>query len=329
MRLNRAHPAGPAASRRNGRATGARGALAFYGFISPWLIGTAALTLFPVGYAVYLSFTAWNGITPFIPWVGLANYRQVLTSADTATALSRTLLLVAVVVPVTIIGSLVLAVLLNKRLRGRTVLRTLIYIPVIVPPVAAALLWKVVFDKNSGVANRILRLLGVNAVSWLTGNLAFVVLIIVLLWALGAGIIINLAALQAVPADLMEAAKVDGAGALTRFRHVTLPVMSPILLFQTVLVTITTLQTFVPAILLSPISPGAGVAAPVTNIQPANRIYMVDVYQQFFAYSKYGYGSAMLVVFFVVILLMTAVIFKLGGRSVFYTVDPTESRKGR
>ena len=317
--------ASPAASaRRRARGRKVRGALAFYGFISPWLIGTLLLTAFPVGYAVYVSFTDWNGMTSFMPWVGLANYQQVFTSSDTLSALSKTMVLCAIVVPVTIVGSLVLAVLLDKKMRGRTILRTLIYLPAIVPPVAAALIWKVVFDKNSGAANRILGLFHVDAVDWLNGRTAFIVMIVVLLWGVGSGIIINLAALQTVPAEQVEAAKMDGAGPLTTFRHVTLPAISPILLFQTVLVTITTLQTFVPAVLLSPIA-GSDV---YTNIPPANDVYMVDVYEQYFDYSRYGLGSAMIVVFFAVILLMTGLIFKFLGRSVFYAVDPNASGKG-
>ena len=317
-------PGAAAVHRRAGRRRRLRGGLAFYGFISPWLIGTAALTLFPVGYAVYLSFTDWNGMTSFKPWVGLANYQQVLTSGDTMSTLSKTLVLTAVVVPVTIAGSLLLAMLLNRRMRGRGVLRTLIYLPAVVPPVASALIWKVIFDRNSGAANRLLGLFNVNPVSWLTGGNVFIVLIVVLLWALGSGIIIDLAALQTVPADQLEAARVDGAGPFGRFRHVILPAISPILLFQTVLTVITTLQTFIPAILLSPIA--AGGMGVMTNIPQANEVYMVDVYEQFFDYSRYGYGSAMLVVFFFVIVAMTALIFRFLGRGVFYTVDPTKAR---
>ncbi|MEV3907203.1 carbohydrate ABC transporter permease [Streptomyces canus] len=323
MRLQSVRSAGPARRRRPG---GRRGeALAFYGFVSPWLIGTAVLTIFPVGYAFYLSFTAWDGIAPFKPWVGLANYREVLTSPDTLSSLYKTLLLVAIVVPATIVGSLLLAILLNERVRGRTVFRTLIYIPAIVPPVAAALIWKVAFDQNSGAVNRFLHLFGVNALMWLTGSRAFIVMIVVLLWGVGAGLIINLAALQTVPVEQLEAVRLDGGGALAAFRHVTLPVISPVLLFQTVLTTITTLQTFVPALLLSPISDG--VSNVYTNIPNANRVYMVDVYSQFFAYSRYGYGSAMLTIFFLVIVAMTVVIFKVAGRSVFYAVDPNAAAK--
>jgi multiple sugar transport system permease protein len=247
----------------------------------------------------------------------------VLTSGDTMSTLSRTLVLVAVVVPVTIVGSLLLAMLLNRRMRGRSVLRTMIFLPAVVPPVASALIWKVIFDKNSGTANRLLAVFHVDPVSWLTGGNVFIVLIIVLLWALGSGIIIDLAALQTVPAEQLDAARVDGAGPFGRFRHVILPAISPILLFQTVITVITTLQTFIPAILLSPISAsGLGV---MTNIPPATQVYMVDVYEQFFDYSRYGYGSAMLVVFFAVIVAMTALIFKFLGRGVFYAVDPTKA----
>ncbi|GGN22545.1 carbohydrate ABC transporter permease [Streptomyces fuscichromogenes] len=324
MRPHRPRGAEPAGRRRLGRSRSE--ALAFYGFVSPWVIGTALLTLFPVGYAVYLSFTAWDGISPVKPWVGLDNYHEVLTSGDTMASLTKTLLLVAIIVPTTIIGSLLLAVLLNEKVRGRTVFRTLIYIPAIVPPVAASLIWKVAFDQNSGAVNRFLRMFGVTAVSWLTGSRAFVVLIVVLLWSIGAGIIIFLAALQTVPAEQLEAVKLDGGGPLTAFRHVTLPVISPVLLFQTVLVTITTLQTFVPVLLLSPLS-DHGMQDVYTNIPNANRVYMVDVYQQFFAYSRYGYGSAMLTVFFLVIVALTAVIFKVAGRTVFYAVDPNAPAK--
>ena len=306
--------------RRSIRGARRRDGLAFYGFISPWLLGTAVLTVFPLGYALYVSFTAWDGISPFKPWVGLANYAEVLSSPDTWSALSKTLLLVAIVVPATILGSLVLAIWLNEKVKGRIVFRTIIFLPAIVPAVAAALIWKVIFDKDSGSFNRILGTFGIHPVSWVTGNNAFITLLVVMLWGIGAGIIIYLAALQTVDAEQLEAAKVDGAGALATFRHVTLPAISPILLFQTVLTLITTLQVFIPALLLAPV----GVTQTVASVPTANRLYMVDVWSQFFQYSRYGYGSAMIIVFVVVILILTAVVFRIGGRSVYYAVDPDQ-----
>jgi multiple sugar transport system permease protein len=294
--------AGARASRRRRRE-----AAAFYGFISPWLLGLIGLTLFPLGYAVYVSLTNWDGISPTKPWAGLANYRELFSSPETWSSL-----------PATIGGSLVMALLLNDRFRGRTLLRTLIYLPAIVPPVAAALIWKVVFDKDTGYANRVLELFGSNAVSFLTDK-ANIALMIVLLWALGAGLIIDLAALQTVDTEQLDAAKVDGAGPVTAFRHVTLPAISPVLMFQTVLVLIATMQTFIPAILLSPVSD----QTVVTQIPASNDLFMVNVYSQFFAFSRYGYGSALLVVFFLFILALTGFIFRFAGRRVYYSFDPT------
>jgi len=311
--------------RRSIRRARQRDGLAFYGFISPWLLGTAILTVFPLGYALYVSFTAWDGISPYKPWVGLANYAEVLTSPDTWSALSKTLLVVVIVVPATIIGSLVLAIWLNEKVRGRVVFRTIIFLPAIVPAVAAALIWKVIFDKDSGSVNRILATFGIHPVSWVTGDNAFITLLVVMLWGIGAGIIIYLAALQTVDVEQLEAAKVDGAGPLTTFRHVTLPAISPILLFQTVLTLITTLQVFIPALLLAPV----GVTQTVSSVPVANRLYMVDVWSQFFQYSRYGYGSAMIIVFVIVILILTAVVFRVGGRSVYYAVDPDQREDRR
>lgn len=283
------------------------------------------LTIFPLGYAAYVSLTSWDGISPFKPWVGLANYAEVLTSPDTWSALLRTLLLVAIVVPGTIAGSLLLAVWLNDKVRGRVVFRTLIYLPAVVPVVASALIWKVIFDKDTGSANRILAIFGINPISWLTGDTAFVSLLVVMLWGIGAGIIIYLAALQTVDQEQVEAARVDGAGPIRTFRHVTLPAISPVVLFQTVVTLIATLQVFIPALLLAPTTGGNSA---INNVPAANHLYMVDVWSQFFQFSRYGYGSAMIIVFVVVILVITAVVFRVGGRSVYYAVDP-DSEGGR
>lgn len=316
-------PTRPRAGRRR-----SSGSVAFYGFISPWLIGTALLALFPMGYALYISFTNWDGLSKAKPWAGLANYREVFSSPDTWSSLYRTALLIIFVVPATIIGSLVLALFLNERVNGRVAFRTLIYIPAIIPPVASALIWKNIFETNTGSANRFLALFGIRAVSWLTGSHAFYALVVMMLWGLGAGIIIDLAVLQTVDVEQLQAAKIDGANAFLSFRHVTLPAISPVLLFQTVLVLITTLQTFIPSLLLSPATSANATQGGVIGLVPkSNTFYMVNVYSQFFSYSRYGFGSAMIVVFFVFILVLTGIIFKVFGRNVYYSVDPTESNK--
>jgi multiple sugar transport system permease protein len=305
------------------RATGFSGSGAFYAFISPWLIGTILLTLFPLGYALWISFTNWDGIAPNQNWIGLKNYADALADPETWASLQRTGLLAIAVVPLTICGGLGLALLLNERVHFRAGFRMLVYLPAIVPPVAATLTWKLLFDRDSGAINGVLALFGADAVSWLTGNTVSTVLMVVMLWGIGAGVLINLAALQDVPAELHEAARLDGANALMAFRHVTLPSISPILLFQVITTTIGVLQTFVPALLLSP---ATGPAA-ITAVPEANRIFMIDVYAQYFAYSRYGYASAMLWLFFLAILVVTVITFKIGGRTVFYAVDPSKEGK--
>ncbi|WP_247040822.1 carbohydrate ABC transporter permease [Arthrobacter rhizosphaerae] len=299
------------------------GSGAFYAFISPWLIGTVLLTLFPLGYALWISFTNWDGIAPNQNWIGLKNYTDALSDPRMWASLQRTGLLALAIVPITICGGLGLALLLNEKVHFRTGLRMLVYLPAIVPPVAATLTWKLLFDRDSGAINGVLAIFGADAVSWMSGNTVFVVLLVVMLWGIGAGVLINLAALQDVPAELHEAARLDGANAFMAFWHVTLPSISPVLLFQVITTTIGVLQTFVPALLLSP----ANGPAAITAVPEANRIFMVDVYAQYFAYSKYGYASAMLWLFFLVILLVTIITFKIGGRTVFYAVDPSKEGK--
>jgi multiple sugar transport system permease protein len=300
-----------------------RGSGAFYAFVSPWLIGTVLLTLFPLGYALWISFTNWDGIAPTQSWIGLKNYTDALSDPRMWASLQRTGLLALAIVPITICGGLGLALLLNEKIHFRSGLRMLVYLPAIVPPVAATLTWKLLFDRDSGAINGVLALFGADAVSWMSGNTVFVVLMVVMLWGIGGGVLINLAALQDVPAELHEAARLDGANAVRAFWHVTLPSISPVLLFQVITCTIGVLQTFVPALLLSP----ANGPAAITAVPAANRIFMVDVYAQYFAYSRYGYASAMLWLFFLVVLLVTVMTFKISGRTVFYAVDPSDEGK--
>jgi multiple sugar transport system permease protein len=247
----------------------------------------------------------------------------VLVDPQTWASMGRTGLLAIIVVPITIIGSLLLAILLNQKVRARTWFRSMIYLPAIIPAVAATLTWKLIFDRDTGALNGFLALFGVDAVDWFNGDAVFGVLIVVMLWGIGGGVIINLAALQDVPAELNEAALLDGANAVQRFWHVTLPAISPVLLFQTITTTIGVLQTFVPALLLSP----ATGAAAITAVPEANQVYMINVYAKYFAFSQYGPASAMLWLFFLAILIVTVITFKIGGRTVFYAVDPSE--KGR
>jgi multiple sugar transport system permease protein len=308
-----------AAPARRGSPLTKRRSRAFYLFISPWLIGTVLLTIFPLVYALGVSLTDWDGVSPGFRWVGAQNYLDVLGDPETWASMSRSAVLAVVVVPLTVAGSLGIAILLNQKVRLMSFWRTMIYLPAVFPPVASALSWKLVFDRDSGAINAIRAWFGQDAVNWMTGQQVFVVLLAVMLWGIGAGMIINLAALQDVSPELLEAATLDGAGPWRRFMAVTLPTISPVLLFQTVTSTIGVLQTFVPALLLSPTTG----AAAVTAVPEANRIFMIDVYAQYFAYSRYGYASAMLWLFFLAILVVTVLFFRASRKTVFYSVDPS------
>ncbi|MGW5653458.1 carbohydrate ABC transporter permease [Streptomyces humi] len=294
---------------------------AFYLFTAPWIIGFLLLTVAPMGYALWLSLTTFDGLSPRWRFVGLANYRESLGDSVTWQALGRTGLFAVTSVPLSIVAGLGLAVLVNRPLRARGWFRTLLYLPAVVPPVGAGLAFKWLFDQNSGAANGVLTGLGFDAVGWLADPYARYVLLVTVLWAAGNIMIISLAGLQDIPRELLEAARIDGAGAWRSFRGVTVPLLSPVLLFQTVTGVIASVQTIMP-LLLAP----DGTTAGVTAIPQSNYLYMMHVFAEYFALGRYGYASALLWVLFVLILLVTAVIFRTTSGVVFYNVDP-EAKK--
>lgn len=291
----------------------------FYAFVAPWAVGFLALTLAPMLYALRLSFTNSDGQSPHTSYVGWRNYTQALHDSDALHSLYRTALFTVTVVPLTVAGSLLLAILVNQPVRGRGLFRTLFFLPAVVPPVAAALTWKLVFDHDAGPANGVLHLLHIDPVNWLLDPAVTYVLLMLMLWPIGSGMLVSLAGLQDVPKELYEAAKVDGAGPLRSFRSVTLPLMSPVLLFQTVTGVINALQTVAQPMLLAPAT-GGTVSA--TDVTPNNDLIMVHVYAQYFSYGRWGYGSALLWLLFVVVLAITGLLLWLSRRFVFYNVDP-------
>ena len=295
----------------------------FYAFVSPWVIGCLALTAVPMVYALLLSFTDFDGLSGNWSWVGLHNYSSALHDPLVWQSLRRTGLYALVVVPLSLAGGLGLALLLNQRLRAMGVFRTIFYLPSVVPVVATALMFKLMFDRDTGLINGVLGWFGIDAISWLTDPQAFMILVLLSLWGLGGGMVVFLAGLQAVPAELLEAASMDGAGPFRRFWHVTLPLLSPMLFFQLVLTLITTLQTLVQPLLLAPsVSGGAGGGATdATRVQQGDFLYMVNVYAQFFSYQKYGYGAALLWILFLVILVVTVVVLRSSSLWVHYEVD--------
>ncbi|MCX4457715.1 sugar ABC transporter permease [Streptomyces sp. NBC_01728] len=294
---------------------------AFYRFTAPWIVGFLLLTVVPMAYALWLSVTTFDGISPNWRYVGLGNYRELFSDSQTWDALGRTGLFAVTSVPLSITAGLVLAVLVNRPIKARGLFRTLLYLPAVVPPVGVGLAFKALFDQNSGAANGVLTLFGVDAVGWLADPYARYVLLMSVLWGAGNIMIISLAGLQDVPGELHEAARIDGASAWRTFRSITVPLISPVLLFQTVTGVIASVQTIMP-LLLTP----DGTTAGVTALPQSNYLYMMHVFGQYFALGRYGYASALLWVLFVLILIVTGLIFKFTSGVVFYNVDP-EAKK--
>lgn len=297
---------------------------AFYAFVGPWAIGFVLLTAAPMVFGFLVSLTNFDGSSPRFRWVGLSNYVELFTDGEAWAALLRTLLFAAIVVPLSIAGSLGLAVIINRRLRAVGLWRTIFFLPSVVPVVAMAIMWKLVFNRDSGILNAILGVVGIQPIPWLLDPTAFFALIILMLWGLGGGMIIMLAALQGVPVELEEAAIVDGAGRWTVFRHVTIPMISPMLFFQSVTGVIAALQILVQPLLLTS---AAGISK-VDAVPESNTLYMVQVYQEFFLSNRFGYGSAMLWVFFLIILGLTLILLRSSRSWVYYEVDTEAEKEG-
>ncbi len=290
----------------------------FYLFIAPWLLGFVGLTVIPLAYALLVSFTTYDGISPRWHWIGLENYRELVGDPDTWWSLGRTLLYMAITVPLGLAGGLGLALLLNQRVRAVGLFRTIFYIPAVVPVVSAAIMFQILFDRDTGIVNALLGWAGGPPLSWLTDPLAFVALIVMVLWALGGGMVLFLAGLQGIPTELREAAAIDGAGPVQTFRSVILPLLTPVILFVVITGVIASLQTVIQPLLLAQTNGGT----PDPSVVPrGNTLYMVNVYSQIFSYQRLGYGSALLWVLFLVVLVITLVVFRSGRLWVYYEVS--------
>jgi multiple sugar transport system permease protein len=294
----------------------------FYLFVGPWVLGFLLLTAVPLGYAFVMSLTNFDGSSPRWRWLGLRNYTELLGDGDARGALLRTIGYTAIAVPLSVAGSLGLAVLLNRRLKAVGLWRTIFFLPSVVPGVATAIMWKLVLNRDSGVLNAVLGVARIRPISWLVDPVAFYSLIILTLWGLGGGMVIMLAALQGVPTELEEAARVDGAGRWRVFRHVTFPMISPVVYFQVTTGVIAALQMVVQPLLLAQTNGIAGVG----QVPQSTHLYMVQVYQEFFLSNRFGYGSAMLWVFFLVILAFTLLVQRSSRQWVHYEVGSDADR---
>jgi multiple sugar transport system permease protein len=277
-----------------------REALAGYGFLTPWLVGLIGLTLGPMIYSLYLSFTRYNLLSP-PQWRGLANYRAMLDDPRFLHSVGVTLRYAIVVVPAILVVSLALAMVLNLGIRFLPFYRASFYLPSLVgASVAVSLLWRQMFS-GDGVFNAALAVFGIEGRTWIGDpQTALYTLMLLSVWTFGAPMIIFLAGLRQVPKELYEAAQVDGAGAVRRFFSVTLPMLSPLIFFNVLLTTVNALQAFTPAYV---VSNGTGGPADSTLF------YTLYLYQRGFTQLDMGYASAMAWVLVVALAVFTAVMF--------------------
>ncbi len=287
-----------------------REARAFYLFASPWIIGLFLWTLGPMLASLYLSFTNYDLFTS-PQWAGLQNYISLFTSDTTfRDSLGNTLYFVAVGLPLSLLISLGLALLLNEPVRGITAFRTLFYVPSLVPAVASSILWISLFDGQYGIINAGLRAVGLPPVNWLLDpNWVKPAIIITMLWSVGGSMIIYLAGLQNIPEHLYDSAKIDGAGALRRFWNVTLPLLTPTILFQLIIGLISYFRLFDAAYVMTSGGPG-----------DSSTTFMFYLFRNAFGSesNQMGYASAQAWILFVIVIICAGLIFRSAARWVFY-----------
>jgi multiple sugar transport system permease protein len=288
----------------------ARYALWGYMFALPWLIGLVVFIIGPILASIYLSLTAYD-ILSAPQFIGLQNYQHALFGDNLFwLSILRTLEYGILTVPLGLLGSLLLALLLNRRVKGISLLRTFYFLPSLTPTAALALLWIWLFDPNYGVVNQVLGFFGITGPGWFASpDWALPAVAVTSLWAFwgGSTMLIFLAGLQGVDRSLMEAADIDGAGRWTKFWNVTFPMISPTMFFNFILGMIGALQVFTVAYIATAGGP-----------HYATWFYALYLYNQAFKYYQMGYGSAMAWLFVVVVLAFTIIQLRLSQRWVYY-----------
>lgn len=302
-------------SRKTGTQTGAgflrrREATAGLLFVAPWVLSLLIFTAYPVLASFYFSLTQYS-ITTTPKFIGLDNYTQMLT-ADPAmrVATYNTLYYTLLSVPVGLISSLLIALVLNLNVKGIGAYRTLFYLPSLAPPIAGAIIFIIMFQPDGGLVNEILKFFGIRGPAWFTDPAwAKIGLIILSLWGVGSGSLIFLAGLKDIPQELLEASAIDGANLWQRFWRITIPLLTPVILFNLVMGVIGSFQVFASAFAI-----GGTTGKP----QESTLMYMVHLYRNAFRYFNMGYASALAVGLFVIIMVITLLIFRSTKAWVFY-----------
>ena len=276
-------------------------------FVSPWLIGLLAFYLYPIGSSLYYSFTDYNVLRP-PTWVGFANYQAILNDPLFWTSLENTAYLVLVGIPIYTVADIAVAILLNSKVPGQTFFRAVVFLPTLIPVVVLSILWQRLLDPQAGLVNQLLGSVDVSGPGWFASpTWAKPGFIVMSLWGTGNAVVIYLAGLQDVDKTLYEAAEVDGASWWHKIWHVTLPSLSPVILFNVILAIIASFQFFTQAFI-------------ITDGGPINSslFYSLYLYQNAFSYLHMGYASGLAWILLLITLALTVVVLRSSARWVYY-----------
>lgn len=281
--------------------------LGFFAFAAPWIIGFIFLTVIPMLASLVISFTDWNILSSPV-WIGLENFKTIFTDKLFYKSVQVTLVYTVFSVPLNILLSIFVAMLLNNNLKGMNLFRTIFYLPAIISGVVVAIVWLWIYNPDYGIINSFLRMFGIQGPGWVYDeNWAMPSIIIMSLWGIGSNIVLYLAALQGISTEFYEAAHIDGANFWDRLIHITLPGISPVLLFTLLTGIINALQTFTQAFVMTGGGPNN-----------ATNFYAYYIYNNAFVWHKMGEACAQAWILFVIIFILTFVTLKLTQGKVHY-----------
>jgi multiple sugar transport system permease protein len=278
-------------------------------WVSPWLVGAAAFVLAPMAMSLYYSFTDYPLAEPPL-WCGLDNYARMWSDPTFWRVVRNTAAFAGLAIPAYTAVALVLAGLLAGRVRFARVYQACVFIPTLVPLIASAMIWFWLFNGEYGLINRLLALVGVRGPDWIVDERwVMPAMVLMSVWGVGQAVVVYVAAMQDVPAQLYEAATIDGMGPARQFLHVTLPMISPAILFNVIAQAIAAVQVFAVPYVMFRRPDGQN---------PAGHFYTMYLYENAFVYGKMGYASAMAWVQLLVVLALTGVLMLAGRRLVHY-----------
>lgn len=288
-----------------------------YIYIMPWILGFFIFTVAPLGFAFYIGLTEWDTFNS-PTFVGLDNYIALFKDENFLKALWVTIRFAVISVPLGIATSLLIACLVNSKVRGVGFFRTALYLPAVVSGVSISLLWKWILDKDFGLINLVLSKFGIAPLGWLSDpDLVLPSYLMMVVWGAGGGMLTYLAGLQDIPSHLYEAAEIDGANMFQKFKAVTLPMLTPVIFYNLVMGIVGAMRKFSDAYIIG-------------GAENEGRFYMVYLYENAFNYLKMGYATAMGWILFVIILVLTLIVFKSSSAWVFYSAEvKKKAKKGK